>query len=65
MSAVITELRITAQESARRQRMIDNVIAAQKRQGYVYDAVIEDAAAAYVRGEIDREGFGRAMRQGG
>ena len=65
MSAVITELRITAQESARRQRMVDQAIAMQVRQGYVHDPVLAEATAAYVRGDLDLEGLGQALRPHG
>ena len=62
MSAVTTDLRITAQEGKRRRRMVDQAIAAQMRQGYTHDPALEAAVAAYVRGDLDFEGLDQALR---
>ncbi|MBX4911697.1 MULTISPECIES: antitoxin VbhA family protein [Rhizobiaceae] len=42
---------------ARRKKATDQARAANIRQGYTYDPVLEDATAAYVAGEITREEY--------
>jgi len=42
---------------ARRRKAADQAISANKRQGYIFDPVLEDATEAYVVGEITREEY--------
>ncbi|MBP2450115.1 antitoxin VbhA family protein [Rhizobium mongolense] len=42
---------------AKRKKATDQARAANIRQGYTYDPVLEDATAAYVAGEITREEY--------
>lgn len=68
MSSIAGRPLISPEESARRRDAIDWARAANIRQGYVYDPVLEDANERYVRGEITldqhHEEMLEAVRQG-
>lgn len=48
-------------ESARRQKAVDQARAANIRQGYIFDPVLEDANARFIRGEISLTELQREM----
>jgi hypothetical protein len=54
--------RISAAESARRRFTVDEARAANKRQGYVHDPVLEAINEQYVRGQLTREEKSQAIR---
>ncbi|WP_249196916.1 antitoxin VbhA family protein [Gluconobacter cerinus] len=53
---------LSDKERARRQDAVDWAIAAQRRQGYTHDPVIEEACRKFVSGALDRPGFRQALR---
>jgi hypothetical protein len=55
--------KISADESARRQYAVDQARAANMRQGYIHDPVLEAANARYVQGDISLDELRREMRQ--
>lgn len=64
MDRITTEQpKISADESARRQYAVDQARAANMRQGYIHDPVLEAANARYVQGDISLDELRREMRQ--
>lgn len=53
--------RISDAEMARRSKAIEQARAANIRQGYVHDPVLEEASERFIRGEIDMVELDREM----
>lgn len=53
---------LSAEERSGRQDAVVWALAAQRRQGYTHDPVIEDACQKFVSGALDRAGFRQALR---
>lgn len=64
MDRITTEQpKISADESARRQYAVDQARAANMRQGYIHDPVLEAANTRYVQGDISLDELRQEMRQ--
>lgn len=61
MDQLVAKPLISDAEMERRRRAIEEARAANIRQGYVHDPVLEDANARFIRGEIDLAGLDREM----
>lgn len=61
MDQVIAKPMISDAEIERRRRAIEQARAANIRQGYVHDPVLEDANERFIRGEIDLADLDREM----
>ncbi|MBS1083728.1 hypothetical protein JK181_09555 [Gluconobacter kondonii] len=52
---------LSDEERARRQDAVEWTLAAQRRQGYTHDPLIEDACQSFVAGQIDLAELGRRL----
>jgi hypothetical protein len=62
MGQTLSARPISADESAQRRRAVEEARAANYRQGYVHDPVLEEANERYIRGVISLEDLRREMR---
>lgn len=61
MDQVVAKPLISDAEVERRRRAVEQARAANIRQGYVHDPVLEDANERFIRGEIDLADLDREM----
>jgi hypothetical protein len=54
---IVVDFKIDAAEMARRQRDVDWARAANMRQGYIHDPVLEAINQRYIRGDISLDGL--------
>ena len=62
MDQVVSTPKITVEEMAQRRRAVEQARAANIRQGYKHDQVLEDANERFIRGEIDLAELRQEMR---
>lgn len=62
MGQTLSARPISAEESVQRRRAVEEARAANYRQGYVHDPVLEEANERYIRGVISLEDLRREMR---